>query len=262
MSINLLQGDAVELIRDLDSEYDLILFDPPFWPKQGGYHQIRKNTKTSLKPIVVPGPEEYGFFWSELISSLVPHLKKSGWLIFKADDFHFGRSFEITMKYLDFNRNIIWDKGRIGLGTYVRPMHEILSCWFRYDRENVYFRKAPRKINQTLFGGISEERAKRRWHGGSRGIALESIIRIPNFNAGTIGARHPLHINETPVSLWMKIIPFFCPPNGRILDPFAGSGTIGMAVRRLNSREDYSLSYLGFEIDKEFFEIANARLYK
>lgn len=52
----------------------------------------------------------------------------------------------------------------------------------------------------------------------------------------------PKHNFETvkPLRLFTKIIQLWCPPNGIVLDPFAGSGTTGHAVLLLN--DEYSAS--------------------
>ena len=44
------------------------------------------------------------------------------------------------------------------------------------------------------------------------------------------------HLFETvkPLKLFKKLISIWCPPNGTVLDPFAGSGTTGDAILRLN----------------------------
>jgi adenine-specific DNA-methyltransferase len=39
-----------------------------------------------------------------------------------------------------------------------------------------------------------------------------------------------------PLKLFWKIVQLWCPPNGVVLDPFAGSGTTGHAVLMLNSQ--------------------------
>lgn len=46
----------------------------------------------------------------------------------------------------------------------------------------------------------------------------------------------PGHAFETvkPMKLMTKLIQIWCPPNGTVLDPFAGSGTTGHAVLKLN----------------------------
>ena len=41
-----------------------------------------------------------------------------------------------------------------------------------------------------------------------------------------------------------------------VLDPFIGSGSLAVACKQLNRR------YVGFEIDKKYYKIANERVKK
>lgn len=68
----------------------------------------------------------------------------------------------------------------------------------------------------------------------------------------TWASRGRLHPNEKPVSLWMELLSK-CPP-GTILDPFAGSFSLGVAAVRLGRR------YVGIEIDADWAEQGRERL--
>jgi adenine-specific DNA-methyltransferase len=50
-----------------------------------------------------------------------------------------------------------------------------------------------------------------------------------------------------PLKLISKIIQLWCPPNGRVLDPFAGSGTTGHAVLMLNEQTDSDREFILIE---------------
>lgn len=55
----------------------------------------------------------------------------------------------------------------------------------------------------------------------------------------------PGHGFETvkPLRLFEKLIQIWCPPSGKVLDPFAGSGTTGHAVLSLNVKEEANRSF-------------------
>lgn len=65
---------------------------------------------------------------------------------------------------------------------------------------------------------------------------------------------HRWHPNEKPVSWLTPIIARSCRPEGTILDPFMGSGSIGVACKALNRK------FIGIEINDEYFKIAKNRL--
>jgi len=50
-----------------------------------------------------------------------------------------------------------------------------------------------------------------------------------------------------PLKLFTKVVQIWCPPNGLIMDPFAGSGTTGHAVLKLNSETAASRRFILIE---------------
>lgn len=71
-------------------------------------------------------------------------------------------------------------------------------------------------------------------------------------NEGTYNNRHP---TLKPISLLKKIIQLFKTPNPlHVLDPFMGSGSMGIACIELG------VSYTGVELDAEYYTIAQTRL--
>lgn len=63
-----------------------------------------------------------------------------------------------------------------------------------------------------------------------------------------------LHPTQKPVSVLQPLIDTFCPPDGLVLDPFAGSGSTLLAARMLGR------SYLGIELDPNYHATAAKRL--
>lgn len=54
-------------------------------------------------------------------------------------------------------------------------------------------------------------------------------------------------IGVKPLKLFTKIIQLWCPPNGLVLDPFAGTGTTGHAILQLNHTEKTNRSFILIE---------------
>lgn len=54
-------------------------------------------------------------------------------------------------------------------------------------------------------------------------------------------------VGVKPLKLLKKIIQLWCPPNGLVLDPFAGSGTTGHAVLQLNKETNANRSFILIE---------------
>lgn len=62
------------------------------------------------------------------------------------------------------------------------------------------------------------------------------------------------HPTVKPIRLMEYLCKLITPPNGIILDPFMGSGTTGIAAKNLG------FDFIGIELNKEYFEIANKRI--
>lgn len=65
------------------------------------------------------------------------------------------------------------------------------------------------------------------------------------------GNNHP---TVKPIKLMEYLVRLVTPPNGTVLDPFAGSGTTLLAAKNLG------FDYIGFEKEKEYIDIINNRL--
>lgn len=63
------------------------------------------------------------------------------------------------------------------------------------------------------------------------------------------------HFATFPEELIVDCIKAGCPENGIVLDPFMGAGTTALVAKKLNR------NYIGFELNPEYIEIAEKRLY-
>ena len=68
--------------------------------------------------------------------------------------------------------------------------------------------------------------------------------------------RNELHPTQKPVDMTEYLIEKFSDEGNLILDPFMGSGTTGIACINTNR------NFIGMELDKEYFDMANERISK
>ncbi|MDN7145281.1 DNA methyltransferase [Liquorilactobacillus mali] len=66
--------------------------------------------------------------------------------------------------------------------------------------------------------------------------------------------RNELHPTQKPVDMVEYMLSKFSDEGGVILDPFMGSGTTGVAATNLDR------SFIGYEIDEDYFKIAEQRI--
>ena len=58
----------------------------------------------------------------------------------------------------------------------------------------------------------------------------------------------------------MKRIISLLPKDALIIDMFMGSGTTGVAVVEMNKEQNANRSFIGIELDKDYFAIAQKRI--
>lgn len=97
---------------------------------------------------------------------------------------------------------------------------------------------------------LAHPRGRKRWNGGGkRGIYSVPIVANRNGHR-----RSRVHTTQKPIDLMLALVADFTDPGETILDPFAGSGTTGVAALRLGRR------FVGVERKREYFDLACERL--
>ena len=81
---------------------------------------------------------------------------------------------------------------------------------------------------------------------------VSDIISVPNIKEKRNGKN--LHDTEKPVELMKILIENSSSENDVVLDPFMGIGSTVIASKLLNRQ------YMGIEIDKNYYDIANDRI--
>ncbi len=275
----LLNMDCLEYLKQQPIQFDLILFDPPFWPYNQAYKQVREWTVHELTPIDCPTPENYQAWWNELCRASSKWLKPSGWFCYKADSWMAKLSFPVSLQYFDYSNeviiddedqknpvvlelgNVVWDKCRIGLGRRIRTKHEDIECYVSLEKGAKYWKYKMFNIKNEPHRNLNNKKVNvnvnnRKLHSDKYvDPAFPSILSIPNYGNGVLTKNKTIHINQTPPEVWYNFIDYMCPPNGTVLDLTMGTGSVGLAVQYLN-KHGAARQYTGIEIDKERFNQA------
>lgn len=93
---------------------------------------------------------------------------------------------------------------------------------------------------------FAHAKGRSRWNGGGR-------VGVFTHNKNTPGGAHH-HETQKPLPLMMELVSLFTDPGDIVLDPFAGSGTTGVACIRLGRR------FIGIERDPKYAAVARERL--
>ena len=91
---------------------------------------------------------------------------------------------------------------------------------------------------------------KKRWNGGGKG----NVFTEPVVMNSKKGARTRVHSAQKPLRLMRDLVHLFSDRGELVVDPFAGSGTTGVACRQLDR------NFVGFERSPDVAAIAATRI--
>ena len=112
------------------------------------------------------------------------------------------------------------------------------------------------KVRQP-YKNPNDKRIRERVARGCKGAKLYDWWNINQVkNVSKEKTKHPC---QMPLEV-MKNIVGILPDDCIIIDPFMGSGTTGLAVIEMNEQQGVNRSFIGIELDKEYYEIAKNRL--
>ena len=229
---------------------DMIFTDPPY------------NT-TNLKM------DTRGFNLKDFLASFSRILKPSGWFFcFGTMEMHaeiiYSKIFTRKFEY-------IWIKEKPVQNFFntMSPLtaHEIICAYRHTDLKKMTELYMDRKLLRTVGEPYKRKITKSNSEFGiSQKIDYERTHENRGFREGTSLLKNypskPLmkhsertaHPTQKSLELCKLICATYCPKNGLVLDPFAGSGTIPLSAKQTDRK------YIGIEMNKEYYDIAYNRL--
>jgi site-specific DNA-methyltransferase (adenine-specific) len=212
------KGDAIEWLRCLsDTSVDLIVTDPP-------YESLEKHraigTTTRLKHSKASSNDWFDIFpnarFEELFTELYRVLKKNRHLYLFCDQETMFVAKPIAEAVgFRFWKPLIWDKQKIGMGYHYRSRYELV----------LFFEKGKRKLND---------------------LSIPDVIQVPRLHNG-----YPA---EKPVALSETLIKQSTDVDELVIDPFMGSGSVGVATLNLRRR------FMGNDLCEEAVKVSKNRL--
>lgn len=244
----LILGDFFsEVGRIRSASVDLIFVDPPYFLSNGGF-SVASGRQVSVNKgswDMEPEIRKRAAFNQAWILEAHRILKADGAVVVSGT-YHSIHKTAAMLEEQGFKilNDIIWFKpnGAPNLsGRRLAASHETLIWACRQESKRHTF-------NYELLknGDFPKDKIKR------PGKQMRSVWWIPNTprSEKAIGG----HPTQKPIELMTRIVEAFSNPGDRVLDPFMGSGSTGVAAVLLDRK------FVGFEKDKEFFEIAERRI--
>ena len=234
MCPKIIQGDALEKLKEMLSEsVDIIITSPPYnkghWSRN---RNVNNGFKTKSRRIEYGEfednlkPEDYEKQQREVITECLRILKPHGSLFYNHID--------ILSEHQTIHPKFVYDF----------PLKQII----------IWNRKNTPKLDKSYFFPITEyifwiqkTKTSRTFFNRKEAIMNKSIWDLSPDTKNKFPA-------PFPVELPFNCIKACCPEGGIVLDPYMGSGTTGIASKRLG------MNFIGIDINKEYCEKAKERI--
>jgi site-specific DNA-methyltransferase (adenine-specific) len=210
--------DAVVWLKKLAPEsVDLVVTDPPYESLEK--HRA-KGTTTRLKHSKASSNDWFSIFpnnrFPELFTELHRVLRPNTHLYLFCDQETMFVAKPVAEKAgFKFWKPLVWDKKKIGMGYHYRARYEFI----------LFFEKGKRKL---------------------RDLGISDIIEVPRIYRG--------YPTEKPASVSSVLIAQSTQPGELVIDPFMGSGSVGVAAVRAVRR------FWGADLSPEALRLAKRRL--
>lgn len=211
-------GDALAWLDSLRPEsVDLVITDPP-------YESLEKHRAVGTTTRLRQSKSSSNAWFQVIKNDALPGLFVALYRLLKPDT-HCYLFCDAETAFVAkpageaagfrFWKPIVWDKMKIGMGYHYRARYEFI----------LFFEKGKRRLNN---------------------LSVSDVIAIPRVFNG--------YPTEKPAAVAEVLVAQSSEPGALVLDPFAGSGSSGVAALRLGRR------FLGSDVSPEAIALANARL--
>ncbi len=206
-SIRLIHGDAIAEMRELDAlSVDCIITDPPYFAPAVHYRSRVTWGRTWADMSLL------GHFFFTLADECKRVLKPLGHVFIFCHHESYPVLYPALYGLWSFMSCLIWDKVEPGLGKVFRKRYEMI-LW------------------------ASEKGAPV----NTRGKLYTDILTYKSIR--TRNRKHPVH---KPPELMEELLEVTTNRGDLVLDPFMGSGSIGVACKKLGR------DFIGIDLDKDY----------
>lgn len=162
-------------------------------------------------------------------------------------------------------QDIIWSKGNpmpesvkdrcTKSHEYIFLLSESRKYYFDYEAIKEPATTIPKARDKNAEGYQADYAKGDRFSKGKRVYGADGFRNKRDVWNVNIKPCKEAHFATYPDTLITPCALAGCPEGGTILDPFMGAGTTGIVARR------YNRNYVGIELNKDYIEIANKRIY-
>jgi len=215
-------GDCLDVMPTLDEEVAAVITDPPYGVKKGAAF-VRAGGAVVGNGAEAMNETDDAYAWIRYASPLV------------VPGGHIASFYDMA--------------------DYIGIAGSLERHGFERWNEYALVKQAPPPTPRPTFVSAFEmavvaarKGEKRNWYGS--GYVPNRWIGQP----GTVGPERTGHTAQKPLEPMQILVSALTPSGGLVLDPFAGSGTTGVAALRQGR------TFIGIEREPEYFEIACTRV--
>jgi len=229
MNFSIVQQDAIDFLRSLEpGSVDLIITDPAYESLE---KHRKKGTTTRLKNSKSSSNKWFPIFPNSrfppfLMAAYRALAKNSHFYMYCDDETAYVVKPLAEAAGFKYWKRLVWDKMRIGMGYHYRARCEYI----------LFFEKGKRKLQNLGMPDVFDLKED------SEGYVIE-CARI-----------HKGYPTEKPVMVSEKLIVQSSLPGELVVDPFMGSGSVGVAALK------HRRKFAGCDIEKDALDLTDRRL--
>ncbi len=263
-----IKGDSDIVLKQLlenKIKFDLICTDPPYnLNKDFGndsdkleldeFLKITKQRISICKKLLEPTGSVIWFGIHHYIGFIQSIMYNEGLYYRRMNIWHYENGFSRTSKApLTQYEPFLWFSKSKNKWTY------------NVDDVRVPYKSTERLKNPIYYKDKNGE--KKVWQPNPNGAMRGDVWTFPTLAGKVYEKEKTSHPTQKPEALITEIIKAYCPKNadgkfeGTILDPFHGSGTLGVCCEKLN-RQGHKIKWVGIELEQRWCDIAEERLKK
>lgn len=239
MKPTLILGDCRKIMKRMEpAQFDIAIADPPYGETSLGWDRRVDGWLPELRRVLKPTASIWCFGSLRFFMESADDFHDAGWRVAQeivwekhnGSNFHadrFKRVHELIVQF--YSADCPWDR------VYKNP---------QYTQDATP--RALRRKKRPPHTGHIEAGTYKSQDGGPR--LMRSVIYQRSCHGMAI------HPTQKPVDLIIPLIKYSCPEGGSVLDPFAGSGSTGIAAKVCGRRSTL------IEADPAMFNAASRRL--
>lgn len=239
--MTLIHGDCLDILPNLKSKVDMVLTDPPY-----GITACKWDSVIPLELI-----------WKQLKRLI----KSSGAIVMTSSQPFTTTLIASNMKMYKYCW--YWKKNKFTnhLNAKHQPMRSIEDVVVFYTKKPLFNRIPFRTGTHSNYSNGKGKHGRGNWGSHYKGdrstdeIPIKAAIDFIEFNSVHPDSHEYCgHSTQKPVALMEYFIETYTNENEVVLDFAMGSGTTGVACKKLGR------NFIGIEINKKYFDIAKDRL--